>query len=316
MPNEVKGGTGWGISPVSPEKIDEVKFDIFYPRIHVYKGLLPNAAKLVDILKESGKDRTSSYYFNQWDKWHVFGETIGGINFNPIYPDLVDENKKAEEEEIVRELENAFATATQHYMQYHNVVRQENWTTMGPSICRYVSEMDHCGIDYLSMKYHTDYDYIRGDEPGDKFAITCTMYLNDDYEGGEMWFNLSGSAADSFGEVPLPKSEIQVYKPQAGDVLVFPAGHPDVLSDESTYFHGVSRTGKTEENPSDKYFIRSYHLIPFAGTPEWLANQEKYGAEVWEKMETERIKARVKTHEELQILKTRTSASDKECGLY
>lgn len=315
MPSEIRGGT-WGIQGIPQESLDSVSFDIFYPRIHIYKNLLPNANRFVEILKESAIDRSSSYYFNGWDKWHVFGETIGGISFNPIYPDLVDEDRKIEEENILQELENAFATATQHYMKFYDVKREDHWTTMGPSVCRYVSEMEHCGIDYLSMKYHTDYDFIRGDEPGDKFAITCTMYLNDDYEGGEMWFNLSGSAADSFGEERLSEEEIMVYKPEAGDVLVFPAGHPDILSDESTYFHGVSRTGKSENRQSDKYFIRSYHLIPFQGTPEWLANQEKYGPDVWEKMETERIKARVKTHEELQIIKTRTAASEKECGLH
>lgn len=314
MPNTIRGGS-WATKKVSEDALDQTQFEIFYPKIHVYKNLLPSADRLVEILKESGQDRAASYYFNQWDKWHVFGETIGGISFNPIYEDLVDEEKRAAEEIIVRELENAFATATQHYMRYYNVIREDHWTTMGPSICRYVSEMDHCGIDYLSMKYHTDYDYIRGDEPGDKFAITCTMYLNDDYEGGEMWFAL-GHQADSFGEEPLPEEEIHVYKPSAGDVLVFPAGHPDVLSEESTYFHGVSRTGKSENKASDKYFIRSYYLIPFEGTEEWLENEKKYGAEVWEKMETERIKARVKTHQELQILKTKTSASEKECGMY
>lgn len=314
MPSEIKGGS-WAIDPVENSELDKVHFEEFYPRVHVYKNLLPNAARLVEILKESSVDRSSSYYFNKWDSWFVFGETIGGIEYNPIYPDLVDKKRKEEEENIVKELTDAFRYATQHYMNFHGVKREEHWTTMGPSICRYVSEMDHCGIDYLSMKYHTDYDYIRGDEPGDKFAITCTMYLNDDYEGGEMWFAL-GHQADSFGEEPLPDEEIHIYKPTAGDVLVFPSGHPDVLSEESTYFHGVSRTGKSEHKTSDKYFIRSYHLIPFDGTPEWIANQEKYGSEVWEKMETERIKARVKTHKELQLLKTRTFASDKECGLY
>lgn len=314
MPNEIKGGT-WAIEPVQDSELDSVKFEEFYPRVHIYKNLLPNAARLVEILKESSEDRSSSYYFNKWDKWHVFGETIGGVEYNPIYPDLVDQDRKAEEEVIVNELTNAFRYATQHYMRFHGITREEHWTTMGPSICRYVAGAEHCGIDYLSMKYHTDYDYIRGDEPGDKFAITCTMYLNDDYEGGEMWFAL-GHPKDSFGEEPLPDEEIHIYKPSAGDVLVFPAGHPDILSDQSTYFHGVSRTSRSAENPSDKFFIRSYHLIPFEGTPEWLANQEKYGAEAWEKMETERIKARVKTHEELQIIKTRTAASDKECGLY
>jgi hypothetical protein len=314
MPNIIRGGD-WATKKVSEEILDQASFDIFYPRIHIYKNLLPNANRLVEILKESGEDRSSSYYFNQWDKWHVFGETIGGISFNPIYEDLVNQEKKQEEENLVNELENAFRVATQHYMKHYGVVKGEDWTTMGPSICRYVSEMDHCGIDYLSMKYHTDYDYIRGDEPGDKFAITCTMYLNDDYEGGEMWFAL-GHQADSFGEEPLPDEKIYIYKPQAGDVLVFPAGHPDVLSEESTYFHGVSRTGKSKERPSDKYFIRSYYLIPFEGTREWLENEEKHGSEIWEKMETERIKARVKTHKELQTIKTQTSASEKECGMH
>ena len=315
MPNMVKGGTGWGQSAVESEFLDSVEFKEFYPKIHIYKNLLPSADRLVEILKESGQDRAASYYFNMWDKWHVFGETIGGINFNPIYPELVDEEKKAAEEVIVRELDTAFAKATQHYMRHYGVVKGDDWTTMGPSICKYDSEMDHCGIDYLSMKYHTDYDYIRGDEPGDKFAITCTMYLNDSYEGGEMWFAL-GHQQDSFGEEPLPDEDINIYKPEAGDVLVFPSGHPDVLSEDSTYFHGVSRTWKSEEKPDNKYFIRSYYLIPFEGTPEWLANQEKYGEEAWELMETERIKARVKTHQELQIMKTRTAASEKECGLH
>lgn len=315
MPSMIKGGKGWGQSTIEPELLDALEFEEFYPKVHIYKNLLPSAERLIEILKESGQDRAASYYFNMWDKWHVFGETIGGINFNPIYPDLVDEEKKAAEEIIVRELDSAFAKATQHYMRYCGVARGDNWTTMGPSICKYDSEMEHCGIDYLSMKYHTDYDYIRGDEPGDKFAITCTMYLNDSYEGGEMWFAL-GHQQDSFGEEPLPNEDISVYKPTAGDVLVFPSGHPDVLSEDSTYFHGVSRTWKSEEKPDNKYFIRSYYLIPFGGTSEWLASQEKYGEDVWERMETERIKARVKTHQELQMTKTRTEASEKECGLY
>jgi hypothetical protein len=175
--------------------------------------------------------------------------------------------------------------------------------------------MPHCGVEYLSMKYHTDYDFIRADEPGDKFAITCTMYLNDDYEGGEMWFNLGAEPADSYGEEPAP-GEILKYKPEAGDVLVFPSGHPDVLSEESVYFHAVSRTSRSETKNSDKFFIRSYHLSQYEGNPEWLLNQEKYGNDNWEKMELERIKARVKTHQELQMIKTKTAISDKECGLY
>lgn len=315
MPAEIHGGV-WGTKPVDQDTLNGVEFDIFYPRVHVYKNLLPNVEKLVDILKKSSEDRASSIYFNMWDKWFSFGETISGIVFNPIYPDLIDENVLAQEKLLVKELEDAFAIATQHYMQYHNVTREDHWTTMGPSICKYISDLEHSGLDNLSMAYHTDYDFIRGDEPGDKFAITCTMYLNDDYEGGEVWFYLKEDGSTYFDSNEVPKEDVLIYKPSAGDLLVFPSGHPDVLSDGKTYFHGVSRTGKSETKQSDKLFIRSYHLIPFPGTDEWLANREKYGAEVWEKMETERIKARVKTHAELQLKKTMTDASGKECGTY
>ena len=40
---------------------------------------------------------------------------------------------------------------------------------------------------------------------------------------------------------------------------------------------------------ADKYLIRCFYQKPFAGNPEWLANREKYGEEVWMKMEEERI---------------------------
>ncbi len=109
---------------------------------------MPNAERLVEILKESAEDRASSYYFNKWDKWFVFGETIGQIEYNPIYPDLVNQERKAEEEKLLQELTDAFRYSTQHYMRFHGVQRQDDWTTSGASICKYDSEMEHCRIDY------------------------------------------------------------------------------------------------------------------------------------------------------------------------
>jgi hypothetical protein len=311
MAKIISGGSLWGMQDIEQSTIDNVEFDVIFPKVHVYKNLLPQSKEFTEILKTSIEDTTSSYHFNGWSDWFKYGKTIGWPRFNPLYPNLVDPIIKEKEESIVDEIDQAFAIATQHYMKHYDVSRGEDWKTMGPSICMYDSEMDQIGSDTLSMHYHRDYDYIRADEPGDKFAITCTMYLNDDYEGGALSFVLGDlNKANEFYPEPLI-----TYKPKAGEIVVFPAGHPDVMPEDQTYFHGVTKTKKSEGKTSNKFFIRSYYMIPFAGTEEWLANQEKYGEEVWSAMEDERIRARVKTHEELHKLKTHRDDSGKECGL-
>jgi len=317
--NRVVGGQ-WAIDrfdEVYPN-IDsyEVDYEVFYPKINVYKNLLPKSNQLVDVLKESLKDRSSSYYFNMWDKWHVFGDTISRPVFNPIYPDIVDQDKLDAELELDYMLQNAFAIATAHYIKSYGIKKGQDWTTMGPSICRYEPDnpiFDEPGmVNTYSMKYHSDYDFMRAEEPGDKFAITCTMYLNDDYEGGDLIFDFKNDSVKPFGEDTNPSSDnTKTYKPKAGEIIVFPSGHPEILSEENVYFHGVGYVEK-----QSKFFIRSYFLIPYEGSAQWLANEKKYGAEAWGKMELERMKSGARTHEELMLRKTQTENSGKECGTF
>jgi hypothetical protein len=114
----------------------------------------------------------------------------------------------------------------------------------------------------MTMLYHTDHITSQKDMPGDKFSITCTMYINDDYEGGDIEFYVDGNLIN--------------HKPQAGDILVFPSTEP--------YFHGVKTI-----NTNEKFFVRNFIMTPHNGTEEWLANQRKFGAYRWAKMEQERI---------------------------
>jgi len=98
--------------------------------------------------------------------------------------------------------------------------------------------------------------------PGPKFFITCTMYINDDYKGGDIEFFVDGKLIN--------------HKPKAGDILIFPSEEP--------YYHGV----KLIED-GYKFFVRNFVMEPFEGTKEWLDNQKKYGAYRWALMEQERI---------------------------
>ena len=98
--------------------------------------------------------------------------------------------------------------------------------------------------------------------PGPKFHTTCTFYINDNYNGGDVEFYVNG--------------DIINHKPKAGDLMVFPSGEP--------FYHGV----KTIPD-GNKFFVRNFVMFDYDGSEEWLANQKKYGAYRWAKMEFERI---------------------------
>jgi hypothetical protein len=134
---------------------------------------------------------------------------------------------------------------------------------MTSSFSKYDPNLDTMNND-LAMQYHTDFVIVEKDMPGPKFFLTCTTYLNDDYDGGDIIFYIEGE------EKVLP------YKPQAGDICVFPSEPP--------FFHGV----KTIKN-GEKFFVRNFISYPYDGSPEWLANQKYYGAYKWGKMEEARI---------------------------
>jgi hypothetical protein len=123
--------------------------------------------------------------------------------------------------------------------------------------------------DEMSMHYHTDYQQEKADARGYKFRVTCTMYLNDDYDGGELAFAI-------LEDRDKPEEAVKFdYKPTAGDILVFPSIAP--------FYHGVKRLRK-----GDRYFIRNFWLEHFPGTPEWLAGEAEHGEEAWAEMEKER----------------------------
>ena len=119
--------------------------------------------------------------------------------------------------------------------------------------------------DQVLMAYHTDTHEFDLESPGRKFIITITFYLNDNYEGGEISF------------LDEKQSKVINYKPEKGDIIVFPSGAP--------YYHGVFPV-KTNE----RYVLRMFRFWNYEGSQKWHENKEKYGADDWNKIESERIK--------------------------
>lgn len=268
------------------------------PLARVYKNLLPNVGKLLEILKDSEKNPEQYKRFNSWQVWNDLGSMVpaGMPGFSKEFAYDIDQffrsTEKDEESLALAEVYSAYHIAMDHYLQDKNIPSDLDLFPDGPSFYKY----DHKfpaptpNTPEFNMNYHTDFAFSLKDNPGKKSIATCTMYINDDYLGGEVIFNLEPrlsrpyyKRSEQFSEdEPYYAGRIS-YTPEAGDIMVFPAGNPDYLSDDGFYFHCVNRvTG------GDKYFLSIFNSYLFNGSESWQEGLEEYGEELWTWLEKRR----------------------------
>jgi hypothetical protein len=243
------------------EKMTNIEYVEIYPKIHLYKNLLPDNEKLYKIMKNSENNSNGKYFLKTWDQWSIFGtySQAKGDHEECEYGPEYDDEKYLE-----NRVRQAYENAINHYIKTTNFNLPEGSELVSSSFSKYKKDV----VDIkskLAMNYHTDFIKSEADMPGRKFLITCTTYINDDYDGGSVEFYITDNG-DTIS-----------YKPKAGEILVFPSGEP--------YYHGVKNIHNGE-----KFFIRNFMMsAPFPGTEEWLKNQREFGAYRWSKMEMERI---------------------------
>jgi hypothetical protein len=264
----------------------EIKHIEIYPKIFVYKNLFKDISKTTSLLKEEDEEGL----FSPWTKWAQVGHYL-----NPLFKDHphtmtmeymekeieANTEKQKDQKSAILELFNNFHLATKDYINKNNVefdetafvkdrdgVSHKLWTTHGPSIARYRTDIESS----IGLVYHSDYVREPIKTPGEKFAITALTYFNDDYEGGEIDFVVDGEA--------------YMYKPEAGDVLVFPAGHPEILTKNGkVYLHGVMIPRK-----QNKYISRMYWMKYEDGSDEWYEKENEFGKTLWKEMHTDIVK--------------------------
>jgi hypothetical protein len=256
-----------------------------YPNIVVYKNVFSDILDTYNALKNSLGEEED--LLSPWTQWSIFGEylnpTLKGLPHKLEKISLVEKietktEKQDSQKRAILELLKGFYTVTGDYILKHGIdFNQEksitakdgsetkDWVMTGPSIARYRTDIE----GEVAMTYHSDYIREPIVSPGYKFAITALAYFNDDYEGGEIDFIVDGEAF--------------MYKPEAGDFLVFPSGHPDILTKNgSVYIHGVMPAKGT-----NKYISRMYWMKYSLGDDEWFEKEEEFGKEVWAGMQPE-----------------------------
>jgi hypothetical protein len=231
---------------------DHYKYEEIYPKVLVYKNVFKDVKKIEEVMKQSSLNPKTSAFLKDWIQWGgvdtsvIFGQYVQLIGKDFSNDDINTHEKEAwaqQELDAIKEVIQSFFAVTNHFMKKFNIKKSPEWKHTPPSFCRYIPTDEL--INDLFMQFHTDYQIEQAAEPGDKFVITSTMYINDDYQGGEILFKIN---KDKF-----------IYKPEAGDILVFPSGHPAVLMEgEHPIMHAVN---PVPVGDPDRYMIRMFHQV-------------------------------------------------------
>ena len=253
---------------------------IVCPGIVVYHNALEVFNDVMNLHKEADTISEKKYNLDPSRQWLMYG-SITNLD-GPWIPendneDLVNQSK------TIKEIFKTYNKVINDFLQNHSRkedfpdfiksldTQKEPWFYGGLTLLKYdvktkeYYENEAAVTHNRTMGYHTDRHHYDIDSRGPKLIITVTMYLNDNYDGGEICF-FDKNSGNQYS-----------YKPKAGDVTVFPSGEP--------YFHSVLPAYNSE-----RYLARLFLMYNYPGSEEWLTNEKKFGKEQWEKMEKARLK--------------------------
>ena len=170
-----------------------------YEKINYYKNVIDNPLELINLIESTDAYLNENTSITKWRQWsasngdYVFGEQKWILNSITTETDssLLLINKKIKD--VIEYYSNEYAKEYQIELGYLTPL----------SISKY-----YVG---KSMGLHVD-SYGNDNNGKDEISPTLSIvvYLNDDYEGGELYF----------------KNQRVTIKPSAGSIVIFPSNMP------------------------------------------------------------------------------------------
>lgn len=244
-----------------------------YDKIFVYSQLIPEAKLLQDIIEELFHHSDGEVLYSKWSEWYAFGDISAPTNeinfysknqFLNLYNSYEDKNRIVKEFLLYTRLAQSSRLAINHYIKTNKMNIPDSSFVVTPGLSRYDSDFDINNYGF-AMNFHTDYNVGEWWWPGRKMLLTCTTYINNNYDGGEIVFYVNG--------------DLCTYKPDAGDILVFPSGDP-MYPGGVPYYHAVKKI----EN-GNKYLVRSYlNYNSDINQDFWNEKEKAYGKDEWYNM--------------------------------
>lgn len=248
----------------------DFSYEEIAPLIRVYKNLLPSHADLVKTLDKMVEINSDNYLYDTWADWFIFGK------YTQLKSDFLESNTKFDKNFFDQFLlykitQESSRIAISHYVASYNVPLPQKLLITDVSLAYYHPDVDITNNNSGAAMYpHSDYVAYEEGWPGEKFFITQTIYLNDNYDAGEIYY--------------VFKDQKITYKPNAGEIIVFPSGAP-LWPGNCHYFHGVN----TPKN-GRKYLLRCYLKYVSDASQEWIDGVKQHGEEEWKKICIKKLK--------------------------
>jgi hypothetical protein len=184
--------------------------EILEEKVYYYTNVIENPAKLVEAIDKDNKD--------PWGEWMACSgqHYVYGTDKTIYTPETNDEKNNY----IYNTIKEAFDVVAKDYAAAQGITDEPKLFPMYP-IKRYEPG--------TFMGAH--FDQQEGDE---RLKVSFVMYLNDDYEGGEISFTISSpdgilqqaGPTPDFAEAERTGNYTFAVKPKAGSIIVFPPSPP------------------------------------------------------------------------------------------
>jgi hypothetical protein len=204
-----------------------MKSEELFDKVYYYTDVISEPKKLVDLIELTESDKYSSF-ITPWEEWgacsgemYIYGshKRIKCLSSEEIEKNVSSEAKE-ESSYIFNEIFEGMRNVCEDYALKINDSSEIVLMT-DTAIKKYMPG--------TFMGAH--FDQQEGDK---RLRYSMVMYLNDDYEGGEISFNVKDgvltstddAASEDFNS-PLNHDRIMFHvKPKAGSVIIFPSTDP------------------------------------------------------------------------------------------
>jgi hypothetical protein len=187
--------------------------EILEEKVYYYTNVIEDPKKLVDAIENDNKDA--------WGEWmacsgqaYVYGTDK---NIAPSHTKGIEDEVN---DYIYNTLFKAFDDVARDYAKAQGITDEPKLFPQFP-IKKYQAGT------YMGAHF----DQQEGD---DRLKVSFVMYLNDDYEGGELSFTIASpngvlqtsGPEEDFAEAEKNKNYTFAIKPKAGSIIVFPPSPP------------------------------------------------------------------------------------------
>lgn len=186
----------------------ELNYEIPFDKVVYFPGIVPDIENLI-----SSIESINSLAISPWEVWYASSDTqghaYGEVKFmsKQLLEQEVDQKVRGASEKVISTLIESMSNAAKKYADIYDI--DEELLSFA------INALNMPGTKYGINKYYEDMymgPHVDWNEQNFDITYTIVVYLNDDYEGGELFF------VD-------PNIDIKI-KPEKGSIVMFPSVLP------------------------------------------------------------------------------------------